>query len=42
MTPRIEMIVHRKGNIYWVGEKKDAEESSVVKIYNGYSVVKDV
>lgn len=39
MVARIETVVHRKGNIYWTGYKRDAEESSLVRIFDGYSIV---
>lgn len=42
MVAKIEMVVHRKGNIYWVGDKRDAEESSLVRIFEGYAIVTDV
>ncbi len=34
-------IVYRKGNSYWVGDKRDAEEATLVTIYeNEESIAK--
>jgi hypothetical protein len=33
MNVKSRTIVHRKGNSYWVGDVRDAEESSVVLIF---------
>lgn len=42
MVARIETVVHRKGNTYWVGDKRDAEESSLVRIFDGYAIVTNI